>query len=166
MGDEGDLVAMRLARGSRCFAGWFGDEVAGYGWLSKGTEWIGEIELEITPGPREAYVWNCYTLEGHRRKGVFRALLAAMLDQGRTEGKSRLWIGSLPIPAEKAVPSSGFAPALRMNSTVKSGMIWVRVRPADEADPTLVEAARGVMAIAARPIRLGNSLRRSRPRRH
>ena len=166
MGDEGDLAATRLGKGSRCFAAWFGKEVAGYAWLSGDTEWIGEIEMEITPGPGEAYIWNCFTLESHRRKGVFRALLAAILDQGQVEGKSRLWIGSLPIPAEKAIPSSGFVPALRLNGTVKSGMIWVTVRAADDADSTLVESARGVMAIAGQPLRLGHSLRRSRPRRH
>ncbi|TAN31444.1 GNAT family N-acetyltransferase [bacterium] len=166
MGEEGDLVAMRLARGCRCFAAWLGGELAAYGWLSAEREWIGELELEITPGRREAYIWNCVTLAAHRRKGVFRTLLQAIVAQGRIEGLSRLWIGSVRIPAERALGPSGFLAALRVNSTVISGVRWLKVMPADGADPNLVEAARKVLAVGGRPLRLGTSLRRSRPRRH
>ena len=98
--------------------------------------------------------------------GVFKALLASMVAQAGNEGLTRLWIGSLPIPGERALSSSGFLPALRLNSEVLSGMIWLRVRPAEGAEASLVEKAREVMAIANTPLRLGRSLRRSRPRRH
>ncbi|MDQ6741776.1 MAG: GNAT family N-acetyltransferase, partial [Candidatus Dormibacteraeota bacterium] len=71
MGAEGDLVLARLARGCRCLAVRSGGEVAGYGWLSTGPEWIGELGLEIRPAPGEIYVWNCVTLPAHRRRGLF-----------------------------------------------------------------------------------------------
>jgi hypothetical protein len=72
---ESGLVPGRLARGSRCFGAWAGHELVGYGWLSTKSEWIGEIELEIGLAPGEAYIWNCVTLNRHRRKGVFRSHL-------------------------------------------------------------------------------------------
>src|SRR6266851_5725936 len=75
MGDEGDLVEVRLARGCRCFGGWIDGELAGYGWLSTGSEWIGELELEIRPSVGEGYIWNCFTLADKRRRGVLRAVL-------------------------------------------------------------------------------------------
>jgi GNAT superfamily N-acetyltransferase len=166
MGPEGDLVAERLARGCRCFAAWWGDELVGYGWLSRGPEWIGEVELQISPGSGEAYVWNCVTLPAHRRKGVFRALLISISAHARGEGLARLWVGSVAIPAEKAMGPSGFQPALRLDSTVIRGMRWLKVMRADGANPSLEEAARQVLSVGRRPLRLGTSIRLSRPRRH
>jgi GNAT superfamily N-acetyltransferase len=161
MGPEGDLVALRLARGCRCFGAWVGDEVAGYGWLSTKAEWIGELELEITPGVDEGYIWNCFTLEQHRRRGVLRGLLAEITARARAEAFSRLWIGSVAIPAEKAFGLGGFTPALFFSSEVIVGYRWLQVRPATGADPALVAAAH--QAIAVPP---GRFLRLSRPRRH
>jgi GNAT superfamily N-acetyltransferase len=166
MGPDGNLVSVRLARGCRCFAAWLGDELVGYGWLSRGPEWIGEVELQISPGTGEAYIWNCVTLPAHRRKGVFRTLLSSISAQARGEGLARLWVGSVAIPAEKAMGPSGFQPALRLDSTVIRGMRWLKVMRAEGANPSLVEAARQVLSVGRRPLRLGTSVRLSRPRRH
>lgn len=114
MGREGDLVALRLRRGCRCFAAWEGEAVLGYGWLSTGPEWIGEVGLELTPGPGEAYIWNCVTLPAHRFRGVFRGLVTGICEQARREGLRRLWIASLRGTAEAALRPPGFQPALRI----------------------------------------------------
>ena len=161
MGDEGDLVEVRLARGCRCFGAWIEDDLAGYGWLSTGPEWIGELELEIKPGEGEAYIWNCFTLAHHRRRGVLRALLAGIRARAQDEGMKRVWIGSVAIPAERAFGPSGFNPALAMTSVTFAGFHWLQARPADGADPGLVAAAHQVVATSP-----GWYLRRSRRRRH
>jgi GNAT superfamily N-acetyltransferase len=161
MGADGDLVATRLARGCRCFGVWRDGELAGYGWLSTDSEWIGELELEIKPGAGEAYIWNCFTLAQHRRRGVLRALLAGIRAQAQSEGMKRVWIGSVAIPAERAFGPSGFNPALAMTSNTIAWLNWLRVRPADGADPALVAAAH--RAVATNP---GWYLRRSKKRRH
>jgi len=161
MGDEGDLVATRLARGCRCFGAWIDGELAGYGWLSTKTEWIGEVELEITPGAREGYIWNCFTLADQRRRGVLRSLLAGIRACANDEGLKRLWIGSVAIPAEKAFGPSGFTPTLLFASEVISGYRWLQVRPMAGADPALVVAAHQVVGAPA-----GRFLRQSHPRRH
>ena len=161
MGADGDLVEARLARGCRCFGVRRDGELAGYGWLSTKTEWIGELELEITPGPGEAYIWNCFTLSHHRRRGVLRSLLAGIRAQGQSEGIKRVWIGSVAIPAEKAFGPSGFKPALAMRGTTFAGISWLRIGPAPGADPNLVAAAQQV--VATNP---GWHLRRSKKRRH
>jgi GNAT superfamily N-acetyltransferase len=161
MGDEGDLVEVRLARGCRCFGGWIDGELAGYGWLSTGSEWIGELELEIRPGVGEGYIWNCFTLAGKRRRGVLRALLAGVRARARDEGLTRLWIGSVAIPAERAFEPSGFTPTLVFASEVITGYRWLQVRPAPGADPALVAAAHRVVGAPA-----GRFLRLSHPRRH
>ncbi len=166
MGAEGDLVATRLARGSRCFGAWLGQEVVAYGWLSRQAEWIGEIGLEIAPSGGEAYVWNCVTLPQHRKKGVFRALMVAIVAQGSRDGLHRLWIGSVAGSAESAVVRAGFVPVLRFDTASMAGLRWLTVRQAEGADPRLVAAGREAMAVGGRPLQLGSTVSRSRRRRH
>ena len=111
MAHEADLVGPRLARGCRCFAVVVDGAVAGYGWLSSGPEWIGELQLEIRPRKGEAYIWNCVTLAAHRRRGVFRSVVAGIAAEARETGARRVWIGSVDVPAESALAPIGFAPA-------------------------------------------------------
>jgi GNAT superfamily N-acetyltransferase len=166
MGPEGDLVAKRMARGCRCFAAWGGDEVLAYGWLSSDAEWIGELEMEIRPTAGEAYVWNCFTIEAHRGKGLFGALLRAIALQAGREGLARLWIGSLDIPAQRAVGAAGFVPVLRFATETSGGQRLLTVEPADGADPALLAAALEVMGVDGRPLQLGSSTSQSQHRRH
>jgi len=161
MGGEGGLVATRFARGCRCFGARSGGELAGYGWLSTQPEWIGEIQVELWPGPDEGYVWNCVTLEKHRRRGIFSALLLGLTAWGRAVGLRRLWIGSVAIPAEKAVRPAGFKPALDFASATVGDYHWLRVQPAGGAEPALVRAALEVLSVHP-----GAVLRSSQMRRH
>jgi GNAT superfamily N-acetyltransferase len=158
MGPEADLVKPRFARGCRCFAVLLDDSIAGYGWLSSAPEWIGEVELEIRPRGGEGYIWNCVTLAEHRRKGIFRSLLLGLHDAARKQGLQRLWIGSVAIPAERAVGPSGFRPALRFVSMAAAGLHVLRVARADDA---LGADAERVLAIAP-----GLHVRRARRVRH
>jgi GNAT superfamily N-acetyltransferase len=158
---ESGLVPGRLARGSRCFGAWVGHELVGYGWLSVKPEWIGEVELEIAPGKGEAYIWNCVTLARHRRKGVFRSLVTAVVSQARTETMSKLWIASVGDLASNALESAGFVKVMRFDTGSRLGFRWLRVRMVDGVDASLHAAAGEVMAVKA-----GQSVRRIKRRRH
>lgn len=116
MGAEADLVKPRFARGVRCFAVLVEGSIAGYGWLSTGPEWIGEVQLEIRPRKAEAYIWNCVTLAEHRRKGVFSSLVTGMAEAARKLAVRRVWIGSVAIPAEKSLAPLGFRPAAHFHT--------------------------------------------------
>jgi len=133
MGVEADLVRPRFERGCRCFAVVLDGVVAGYGWLSTGPEWIGELQVEIKPRQAEGYIWNCVTLAEHRQQGVFRSLLAGMAEAGRHAGLKRLWIGSVAIPAEKALAPLGFRPATRFRALTIAGLHLIRVSSVDSA---------------------------------
>ncbi len=161
-----DVVAERMARGCRCFVARLGDEVVAFGWLATGTEWIGELELEITPERDAAYIWNCATHPAHRRQGFFRGLVSGIATQAQSEGLNRLWIGTLDIPAAKGVADAGFVPAMRFTSEWMYGVRWLRARPADSVDPAVLMSARQVLAIAGLPLRLGSSMKRAEQRRH
>jgi GNAT superfamily N-acetyltransferase len=159
MGPDGDLAAARLARGCLCFATWIGGSLAGYGWLSTGPEWIGELQLEIKPREREGYIWNCVTLPEHRQRGVFRSLVAGISLAARRLGRQRLWIGSVAIPAEKALAPIGFEPALRFDSMTVAGLHVMRVWR--DADRDLAADASSILGVHP-----GLMIRANRPRRH
>ena len=157
---ESGLVPGRLARGSRCFGAWVGHELVGYGWLSTRSEWIGEVQLEIGLPAGEAYVWNCVTLARHRRKGVFRALVTAIVGQAHKEGLARVWIASLAGVGGKTIQQAGFQPVLQFDSAKRLGLHWLRVRPAPGVDPELLTSAREAVAVG------GLSVHRPIVRRH
>jgi GNAT superfamily N-acetyltransferase len=159
MGPEGDLVAARLARGCLCFGVWIEGSVAGYGWLSTGAEWIGELQLEIRPREHEAYIWNCVTVPEHRRRGVFRSLVMGTTAAAQRLGARRVWIGSVDLPAEKALAPIGFRPALHFNVASIAGLHFMQVRRSSDA----ALAAHGSAVVGVRP---GLVLRASHPRRH
>jgi GNAT superfamily N-acetyltransferase len=161
MGVEGDLVAARMARGCRSFAAWFDGGIGGYGWLSTLPEWIGELQLEISPRAGEGYIWNCVTVPEHRRKGIFHAVLIGIAAAMRNEGMRRSWIGSVAIPAENAVGSAGFAAALQFTAITHADLIWISVKHPADGNPSLSTDACEVLRV-----RPGSFLRTSRPRRH
>ena len=168
MGDEGELVGLRLARGCRCFAVFEGEEVTAYGWLSSRTEWIGEIRLEIKPGAGEGYVWNCLTLPAHRRRGMFRAVLVRISSVLKEEGAGRLWIASGGTGAEKALPDAGFQPVLLLGESPlgRAPLRLLRVTAAPGADPSLVSSGRRVLGGGGRPLAPSALARRPGIRRH
>ncbi|HEV2033548.1 MAG TPA: GNAT family N-acetyltransferase [Candidatus Dormibacteraeota bacterium] len=166
MGAEGDRVAKRMQRGCRCFAAEIGAEIVGYGWVSMAAEWIGETQTEIRPARGEAYIWNCVTLPAYRQKGVFRALLRAINSQLKGDGLSRVWIGSLVDPAEKAIGGAGFVPVMRLDATSRWGFRWLTVRPAYKADPQLIPAASLALRSRGVPFGSGFYLRWAEGRRH
>jgi hypothetical protein len=133
----------------------------GYGWWSNTAEWIGELQLEIAPPAGEAYIWNCVTLDPHRRKGVFRSLVTSVVAQGRAEGLARLWIASMSSVGGNSIKQAGFEPIFRMDSASRFGLRWLRVAPVEGAPPALAAAAREMMSIKP-----GMSVRRSRQKRH
>ena len=150
MGAESELAEVRLARGCRCFAAWVGAEVIAYGWLSARPEWIGEVRLEIAPGPAGAYVWNCVTLPAHRRRGLFRALLIFICARSQEEGRFRLWIASGGGGAQKAVADAGFSPVLALSEVRLAGWRRLVASGAPGADPDAVAAARSGLALGRR----------------
>ena len=163
MGPDGDLVAKRMARGCRCFAVWIEESLAGYGWLSTGPEWIGEIQLELKPGPGEGYIWNCVTIPHHRRKGVFGSLVAGIRHLAWRDGLKRLWIGSVAIPAEKALAPLGFVPALRFQTFEVAGRRLLFAGLGPGCDETAITGSEAMEALGIGP---GMQVLRSRHRRH
>jgi ribosomal protein S18 acetylase RimI-like enzyme len=109
-------VEERLERGTRCFTASIDGELAAYGWVTPGSEWIGELERQIGLGPDEAYIWDCVTLPAYRRRGLYSGLLRLMVATLTQEGFRRIWIGAALSnrPSIRGFVNSGFRPALRV----------------------------------------------------
>jgi ribosomal protein S18 acetylase RimI-like enzyme len=110
-------VRDRFAAGRRCFVARVGGEIASYGWVTPGGEWIGELDREVRLDPDEAYIWQCATAPAHQRRGLYKALLAGMLLALAREGFRRVWIGAAlaNTPSVKAFASLGLTPVLMVD---------------------------------------------------
>jgi GNAT superfamily N-acetyltransferase len=153
MGLEGDLVSHRLERGCRAFAVCVDDRPAAYCWVSTGPEWIGEIRLQLRPAGGEAYLWNCFTLDPHRRRGMFQALLVQVAARLKAEGTRRLWIAEAGGPAVPALPAAGYRPVVVIRERRWGPVRRLLVTPAREAGPEAVVAARRALSVGASPLR-------------
>ena len=142
MGPEADVVRPRFARGCRCFGVMIDGAIAGYGWLSNGPEWISELQVEIRPRKGEGYIWNCVTLPQHRQQGVFKALIGGISAAARGLGFTRLWIGTVAIPGEGAIPQLGFRPLARFRTVRLLGMFFTSSSMSPEARHVLPNRAR------------------------
>jgi ribosomal protein S18 acetylase RimI-like enzyme len=146
---DGEAVAefgRRLASGRRCFAAWVGEQLAAYGWVSFGQEYVGELNLRLSLLPDEAYIWDCVTLPAFRRNGLYSALLDHIAAELRREGLRRLWIGAdlANLPSQRGIARAGFryVADLLIERVLAMRLAWVQGRPG--VPESLVSEARRV----------------------
>lgn len=138
-------IRRRFAAGSRCYvARDVGGAIAGYGWVSRGEERIGELERSFRLPPDAVYIWDCATLPPYRQRGVYTALLEAMVSALRSEGARRIWIGASRAnrPSLRGFARAGFHPVASVTFVRALGLrrLWLRAEP--DAPPALVAEAR------------------------
>lgn len=149
-------IRRRLAAGSRCFVALSGGElsgerageIAGYGWVSRGAERIGELERWLRMQPDEAYIWDCATMPPYRRRGVYAALLRHMVSVLRADGVRRVWIGAARDnhPSLRGFARAGFHPVAGVVYRRALGLRSFRLIAERDASPALVAAARRALA--------------------
>jgi len=126
-------IARRFEQGKRCYAGFHGDEIVTYGWVTFDEETIGELGLTARMRAGESYIWDCATPPAHRGKRLYPALLAHILTTLAAEGISRAWLGTDAdnIPSQKGVALVGFQPILDVGfaSSPTGNTMWIRQRP-------------------------------------
>lgn len=127
--EEPSEVRRRFAAGSRCFVARVEGDVAAYGWVSQRVERIGELERSLHMRPDEAYIWDCATLPGFRRRGLYTALLGYIAATLRDEGVRRLWIGTSlqNRPSLLGMAAAGFRPVIRVMfvRVLRLSHVWV-----------------------------------------
>lgn len=151
-------VRERLASGRRCFMLTVQGTTAAYGWVSQGTERIGELERTMLMLPGEAYIWDCATLPAFRRHGLYVALLRHMVGALRGEGLRRLWIGASldNTPSIRGFRSAGFRPVITLVYLRVLGLRHIWLAGDRSAPATLVDGARrALIGIHERPASAG-----------
>src|SRR5262249_39384832 len=136
------LVQQRLASGRRCFTACVTGSIAAYGWVSRSTECIGELERPIRLREDEAYIWDCATLAPFRRKLLYSALLSHVAAVLRDEGLQHLWIGASlrNQPSIQGFAAARFQPAAKFTYARLFSVsgLWMRGYPT--ASPALIAA--------------------------
>lgn len=149
-GDDPEALRSRLAAGRRGFAvhvqteAGSRQEIAAYGWVSLGSEYIGEQERTIRLAPGEAYIWDCATLPAFRGNLFYSALLSQMLVVLAQEKVRRVWIGagSDNIPSLRGFANAGFLPVAAITYIRFLDLRASRFEIQAHAPPELVRAAR------------------------
>jgi GNAT superfamily N-acetyltransferase len=155
-GWDPDDVAARLARGRRCFTARVDGAIAAYGWVTPTGEWIGEMDRAIRLDGDEAYIWHCGTLPAHQGRGLYKALLAAMLGALAGEGYRRVWIGcALANTASvRAFGALGLRPVVMLDYWRLGDVSCFYLAGRPRADPACVAHARAALA-APHEVELG-----------
>lgn len=126
-------ILHRFERGKRCYAGFHGDEIVAYGWVTFDEEGIGELGLTARMRKGECYVWDCATPPTYRGKRLYPALLAHILMKLSAEGIRRAWLGTDAdnIPSQKGVALVGFQPILDVGfaPSPTGNTMWILQRP-------------------------------------
>jgi ribosomal protein S18 acetylase RimI-like enzyme len=146
---DAEAALQRFTAGCRCFAAWIDDRIAAYGWVSRGREWVGELEREFHMQEDEAYIWDCLTLREYRGRRLYSALLRFMLDELRAAGIRRVWIGASldNRPSIKGFTNAEFQPIIKLTYLRLFSLrcCWVLAYPG-APDPLVAAACRLIMA--------------------
>ena len=141
-------ILKRFETGRRCYAAWVADKLAAYGWVSFNEEHIGELNLRLTLLPGEAYIWDCATLPSYRQHYLYSALLVHILEELRTEGLCRVWIGAdlENVASQRGIACAGFRPVadLLIARVLTLRSVWVQGR-LDVPEHLVAEARRAFL---------------------
>lgn len=142
-------ILRRLDTGRRCFVAWLAGQIAAFGWLTRGPEWVGELEREFHIQADEAYIWDCATLPAYRGQRLYSALLSHITTKLRGEGVRRVWIGaSLDNQLSlRGFANAGFQPVVRLTYTrlFNLSCMWLTRYPT-APDPLVNAACRVLIA--------------------
>ena len=159
-GWDPDEVTARLAGGKRCFTARVDGAIAAYGWVTPKGEWIGELDRAIRLDGDEAYIWQCATLPAFQGRGLYKALLAAILGSLAGEGYRRAWIGcALANTASvRAFVALGLRPVVMVDYWRLGDFSCFYLAGRPGADPAHVAHARAALAapheVEVGPLRL------------
>lgn len=141
-------ILKRFETRRRCYAAWVADKLAAYGWVSFNEEHIGELNLRLTLLPGEAYIWDCATLPSYRQHYLYSALLVHILEELRTEGLCRVWIGAdlENVASQRGIACAGFRPVadLLIARVLTLRSVWVQGR-LDVPEHLVAEARRAFL---------------------
>lgn len=133
MGTDAETVRERMRRDHRPWLARIGDEPVGWGWVAASEAAIDELGIAITLPPGERYLWDFVTQPSWRGRGVYSALLHAILAQ---EGAARSWIGHDVgnVGSARGIEKAGFRQVGAVRRMGDGHLAFVPEGPADRAE--------------------------------
>jgi GNAT superfamily N-acetyltransferase len=109
-GEPDGLVTPRFAQGDEFFCWTSRGEVASFGWVTYRGRVVGGLRLAEAPG--RAFLYNFYTLERYRGRGLYPALLLAILSSLRREQitEAIIDVSIRNKSSVKGIDKAGFSP--------------------------------------------------------
>jgi len=126
-------IRQRLQSNRRCFILRVANQIASYGWVTRGAECVGELERQFHLHDDEGYIWDCGTVPAWRRHGCYSALLSYITHRLHREGASRIWIGASREnqPSIRGFANAGFEPVvdLTYRRLYRLTLMWIHQAP-------------------------------------
>jgi lactoylglutathione lyase len=113
----------------------------------EGEDVVGHVQIAETGAPGELEIKNMAVLDGHRRRGIGRRLLAAALERARAESRSVVRVATAAADVENLrfyqragfrlrsverdafTPAAGYAPQASANGIELRDRVWLDRRP-------------------------------------
>jgi len=152
MGTSEAAILERVAGGGAWVAwSWRDEEVVAWCWVSTRETYATPLRRTLQLGAGDCFAWGAETLEAHRGRGLFTAILEHIAWHLAREGWDTLWggIGDDKIASQRANARAGFRPVLRVTAEHEPPPTQIWSVPADYADARLVERAREMLGPSA-----------------
>lgn len=126
-----DLEARRR-EGHRPYLARVGGEIIGWGWSATAGFEIGELGITASLPPGNRYLWDFVTLPAWRGRGVYSALIQAIL-RDDTDA-DRFWVGhdAPNVASGRGITKAGFQKAGEVY-VVEGSAVFVPAGPGDRA---------------------------------
>src|SRR5262245_19401930 len=149
-------IQQRLLSDRRCFILRVADQIATYGWVTRGPECVGELERQFHLRDDEGYIWDCGTVPAWRGQGCYSALLSCIVHRLHREGVARIWIGASREnqPSIRGFAKAGFKPVVDLTYRRLYRLTSMWLHPAPAAPRPLVAEAYRIL-LTDRERRLG-----------
>jgi len=113
-GEPAGLVGERLAGGDELFGWASGERIVSFIWVTFHNRDVGPVRL--ADGPGRVFPYNAFTLEEHRGRGLYPALLLAVRSVLGREGATELVadVHERNTPSASGFKKAGFVPVARV----------------------------------------------------
>lgn len=88
-------IVTRLANDHSAYVATVNGTPAAFGWMARGSAFIGELNHRLILPYRHRYLWNFRTMESFRGLGIYPALLQRIIDLERSKA-DKFWIIHAP----------------------------------------------------------------------
>lgn len=113
-----DNIITRLANDHAAYVATVNGTPAAFGWMARGSAFIGELNHRIVLPYRHRYLWNFRTMEVFRGLGIYPALLQRIIEMERPAA-DRFWIIHAPEnnASLRGIEKAGFQYVGRLYNT-------------------------------------------------